>query len=172
MRTYTVTLAVVLRQGRCGINYGNEPGMVERLKTDDGAGASPDQKAEERYTIGELAEDAGVTARAIRFYEARGLLTPLRIGTTRSYSARDRARLHLILRGKNLGFTLEDISEYLALYDADPAQIAQTHLLLNKVEEAISGLEMKRADIERALGDLKDIRSKCVAHLADKKSGG
>ncbi len=142
--------------------------MVERLNADGNAGALPDGKAKERYSIGELSEDVGVTARAIRFYEARGLLTPLRIGTTRSYSARDRARLHLILRGKNLGFTLEDIAEYLALYDADPAQIAQTQLLLTKVEDAISGLQSKQADIERALRDLKDIRSKCVAHLKDK----
>ncbi len=146
--------------------------MVVRLKTDGATVALSDGAGEERYTIGELSEDAGVTARAIRFYEARGLLSPRRIGTTRSYSARDRARLHLILRGKNLGFTLEDIAEYLALYDADPAQIAQTQLLLTKVEEAICGLQTKRADIERALRDLRDIRAKCVDHLKGKTARG
>ena len=69
----------------------------------------------------------------------------------RSYSRRDRARLKLILRGKNLGFTLEEIAQYLKLYDADPAQIAQTQMLLARVEEAIEDLQLKRADLDRTL---------------------
>jgi DNA-binding transcriptional MerR regulator len=71
----------------------------------------------------------------------------------------------LILRGKNLGFSLEDIGEYLALYDTDPTQVKQTKLLLEKVEDHIGDLQRKRADIDRTLRDLKDIRARCVAHL-------
>src|SRR5207244_125075 len=83
----------------------------------------PGHLADRLYTIGELADELNVTTRAIRFYEAKGLIAPARRGVARSYSRRDRARLMLILRGKNLGFTLEEIAQYLMLYDADPAQI-------------------------------------------------
>ena len=124
----------------------------------------------ETFTISELAQEFSITTRTIRFYESRGLIAPQRIGTTRCYSKRDRARLMLILRGRNLGFTVEDVGEYLALYDTDPAQFAQTRLLLGKVETAIADLEKKRDDLTRALGDLNDIRARCQAHL--KKTGG
>jgi DNA-binding transcriptional MerR regulator len=118
-----------------------------------------------RFTIGELADEFGITTRTIRFYEARGLITPERKGANRSYSRRNRARLMLILRGKNLGFTLEDISEYLALYDTDPGQLAQTKLLLGKVENMMEDLNKKRADIDRTLRDLKEIRARCHEYL-------
>lgn len=134
----------------------------------DAFGDSPEN---DHFTIGELADELGVTTRAIRFYEARGLLTPARKGVARAYTKRDRARLLLILRGKNLGFTLEDIKEYLELYDADPGQIAQAALLKAKVEQHIEDLNRKRADIDRTLKELKEIRAQCEAHLARSKSG-
>jgi DNA-binding transcriptional MerR regulator len=117
------------------------------------------------YTIAALAKEFGITTRAIRFYESRGLISPQRVGTTRRYSKRDRARLILILRGRNLGFTVEDVGEYLALYDSDPGQQAQTRLLLDKVTAAINDLETKRHDIERSLTDLNEIRARCAVHL-------
>jgi DNA-binding transcriptional MerR regulator len=119
------------------------------------------------HTIGELAAAHGITTRAIRFYEAKGLISPARKGVARAYGRRDRARLLLIMRGKNLGFSLEDIMEFLALYDADPSQIVQTRLLLQKVEAHIGDLETKRKDLERTLRDLKDIRALCVEYLKD-----
>ena len=126
-----------------------------------GAGEHPDRL----YTIGELADELAVTTRAIRFYEAKGLIAPARRGIARSYTRRDRARLRLILRGKNLGFSLEEIAQYLMLYDADPAQITQTQMLLARVERAIDDLQMKRADLDRTLKELKKIRSQCTEHL-------
>ncbi|MBS0252582.1 MAG: MerR family DNA-binding transcriptional regulator [Proteobacteria bacterium] len=125
------------------------------------------QKASEAttYSISALAKEFGITTRTIRFYESRGLISPQRIGTTRKYSKRDRARLILILRGRNLGFTVEDVCEYLSLYDSDPGQLAQTRLLLDKVTVAIDELETKRRDIERSLADLNEIRARCDAHL-------
>ena len=123
------------------------------------------------YTIGELAGEFNVTTRTIRFYESKGLISPARRGVARSYSRRDRARLKLILRGKNLGFSLEEIAEYLKLYDADPAQMAQTQMLLNGVERAIEDLQLKRADLDRTLKDLRDIRAQCAEHLRRKSSG-
>lgn len=123
------------------------------------------EDAAKLFTIGELAEEFGITTRAIRFYESRGLIRPARRGANRSYSRRDRARLILILRAKNLGFTLEDVAEYLDLYDADPGHVAQTRLLLDKVEAHIQSLQTKRADIDRTLRDLKDIRARCAEFL-------
>lgn len=121
--------------------------------------------SEPTYSIASLAKEFGITTRTIRFYESRGLISPQRVGSTRRYSKRDRARLMLILRGRNLGFSIEDVSQYLSLYDADPGQLAQTRLLLDKVSAAIDGLESKRRDIERSLADLNEIRARCETHL-------
>ena len=106
-----------------------------------------------------------VTTRTLRFYEMRGLIAPGRKGANRVYSRRDRARLQLILRGKNLGFSIEEIGEYLALYDADPAQRRQTEMLLSRLEARIADLEGKRRDLERALKELGAIRDQCLSHL-------
>lgn len=144
------------------------------MKTADTA-IAPDIKsgAEEKeaayFSISDLAREFGVTPRAIRFYESRGLITPERIGTQRRYSRRDRARLMLILRGRNLGFTVEVVGEYLALYDADPNQKQQTQMLLEKVNAAIADLEVKRVNIARALDDLAGIRARCEDHLLKAK---
>lgn len=132
--------------------------------------SSATDESDRLYTIGELAREFDVTTRTIRFYESKGLIAPARRGVARSYSRRDRARLKLILRGKNLGFSLEAIAEYLKLYDADPSQMAQTQMLLSGVERAIEDLQMKRADLDRSLKELKDIRAQCAEHL--KKKGG
>src|ERR1700753_3116958 len=100
------------------------------------------------YTVTELAKDLGMTARAIRFYEDKGLITPLRAGTTRVYSTRDRARMILILRGKRLGFSLSTIKEYLDLYDTDITQHAQLRLLLAGVARRRDQLLAQRRAIE------------------------
>lgn len=132
------------------------------------SGAAPVEE-EVALSIGDLAAEFGITTRTIRFYEARGLMSPLRRGTNRTYTRRDRARLRLILRGKNLGFSLEDISDYLSLYDSDPTQVTQTRLLLDRVETHIADLIKKRADLDRTLADLKDIRAQCRQHLSGHK---
>jgi DNA-binding transcriptional MerR regulator len=130
-----------------------------------GGGSHPRRYAETTYSIGALADELGLTTRAIRFYEARGLISPSRAGAHRSYTRRDRARLMLVVRAKNLGFTLEDVAEYLALYDADPHQEAQTKHLLAKIELTIAELEGKRADLDRTLTELAEIRQRCIDHL-------
>jgi DNA-binding transcriptional MerR regulator len=121
------------------------------------------------YSIGDLANEFGISTRAIRFYEIKGLLAPKRAGTTRVYSRRDRARLILILRGKRLGFSLEEVAEYLNLYDSDPHQLAQTRLLLQKVEAAVTDLEQKQQDIEKTLGELRDIRQLAIRQLKGRR---
>ncbi len=125
--------------------------------------------SERTYSIGNLAQEFNITTRTIRFYESLGLIMPERKGASRIYTVRDRARLVLILRGKNLGFSLDDIAEYIALYDTDPEQVTQTRHLLEKVEATINDLDTKLLDIERTLNDLKDIRERCQAHLKVRK---
>jgi DNA-binding transcriptional MerR regulator len=121
-------------------------------------------------TITELAREAGITARAIRFYESKGLLTPRRAGTTRIYTHRERGRLQLILRGKRLGFSLTDIGEYLDLYDADPTQHDQIVLLLDKVNNRIGELESQKADIDDTLKELSSVRAQALAAMDDESA--
>lgn len=120
------------------------------------------------YTIGDLSREFSVTSRAIRFYESKGLLSPFRKGTTRSYTKRDRAQLILVLRGKNLGFSLDEIKEYLGLYAADTTQVAQLRHLLAKIDDRIELLRRKKSDLERTQSDLKSIRSQVVAALKER----
>jgi DNA-binding transcriptional MerR regulator len=117
------------------------------------------------FSIGDLAGEFGISTRAIRFYEIKRLIAPRRVGANRVYSRRDRARLLLILRGKRLGFSLDEVAEYLNLYDVDPHQLAQTRLLLQKVENAIADLEQKQIDIEKTLAELKEIRQLAIHQL-------
>lgn len=105
------------------------------------------------FTISELAREFQVTPRALRFYEDKGLLSPTRDGLNRVYSARDRARLRLILQGKSVGFSLSDIREILDLYTLEGHR-AQLKLSLKKSREQIRNLEKQREDIEAALETL------------------
>jgi DNA-binding transcriptional MerR regulator len=124
------------------------------------------------YSITELAEDIGVTPRAIRFYEAKGLISPQRAGTTRVYTHRDGARLRLILRGKRLGFSLREIGEWLDLYDVDPAQIEQMRLLLRKTRNRIDTLKRQRDDLDATIAELHEIETQVVDHLKAHDMGG
>ena len=115
-----------------------------------------DAETRDLFSIADLAGEFGISTRAIRFYESKGLLSPERVGATRIFRKRDRARLILILRGKRLGFTLRDISDYLSLYDADRTQ--QVSLLAGKVDERLALLERQRDDLETTIRELREIR--------------
>jgi DNA-binding transcriptional MerR regulator len=122
----------------------------------------PEQENRDLFAIADLAREFGISTRAIRFYEAKGLLSPERVGATRIFRRRDRARLILILRGKRLGFSLRDISDYLSLYDANRSQ--QVHLLTAKVDERLASLERQRDDLETTITELREIKK-----LADER---
>jgi DNA-binding transcriptional MerR regulator len=113
---------------------------------------------EKLYSISELANDLGVTQRAIRFYEDKGLIAPQRAGNARVYTHRERARLILILRGKRLGFSLKDIREFLDLYAADRTGVEQLKLLVVKVQNQIAQLEAQRAALDQTLVELWEIK--------------
>jgi DNA-binding transcriptional MerR regulator len=124
--------------------------------------ASPDGQT---YTIGTLAAEFGVTPRTIRFYEDEGLIAPRRVGTSRIYSHQDRGRLALICRGKRLGFSLAEIKEFLDLYDTDPDQLGQMSFALERARGRIAQLEIQLADVQRTLGELREIEAAMADHL-------
>jgi DNA-binding transcriptional MerR regulator len=106
------------------------------------------------WSIRQLCREFGVTARALRFYEDKGLLFPSRRGQTRVFHARDRARLRLIVEGKQLGFSLGDIREMLDLYDRKDGGAQQLAVSLAKFRTQIETLKQQRQAVESALETL------------------
>lgn len=113
-------------------------------------------KTERTWTISELAREFEVTPRALRFYEDKELLTPRRDGLNRVYSARDRARLTLILRGKRVGFPLAEIKELLDLYDLGDGQRSQMTAAQRKFRARLALMEEQREDVIAAIQSLKE----------------
>jgi len=122
------------------------------------------------FGIAELCAEFGITLRTIRFYEAKGLLSPRRIGGTRVYTRRDRARLALILRSKAIGASLSEIKHYLDLYGAGgEGRVQQMHYVLERTDAAIRDLEARRAHIEATLAELRVINDTVKQALAARK---
>ncbi len=107
------------------------------------------------YSITELCREYQVTPRTLRFYEQKGLLHPGRRGWTRLFTYRDRARLQLILRGKKVGFALEEIKEMLDLYNLRDGQLTQLRIASTKMRERLEALRNQRVELEDAIGDLE-----------------
>ncbi len=120
-------------------------------------------------TIAELAREFGVTTRTIRFYEDRGLITPLREGQRRVYRSRDRVRLRLIMRGKRLGFSLEEIREMIDIYDTDRSEVAQLRLVLDRIAQRRASLVQRQQDIVTMLGELDELKAHCASLLDQKR---
>ncbi len=118
------------------------------------------------YSITELSKEFDVTTRAIRFYEDKGLLKPARNGLTRVYTPRDRVRLKLVLRGKRIGFSLDDVREIMDMYDSSPGEIGQLDYMLDKLAERRARLHRQQKDIDLTLKELHDIEDQCRERLA------
>ncbi|WP_296707238.1 MerR family transcriptional regulator [Rhodoblastus sp.] len=114
----------------------------------------PEYTTAELFTIGELSRIYGVTLRALRFYEQRGLLSPARKGAARFYDSTQKDRLQMILKGKHLGFTLTEISD---LLDAEPGRPKADGFTLDEkmVLSQLRHLEERRADLEQAISELR-----------------
>lgn len=110
----------------------------------------------ETLSIREMCDAFDVTPRTLRFYEAKELLFPIRQGTRRLFTRKDRARLTLILRGKRFGFSLEDIRQLLDMYDREPgqqeAQLIRTYAL---AQQRLAAMEAQRDELNEAIADLK-----------------
>ncbi len=117
------------------------------------------------WTIAQVAEEFGVTHRTVRHYEDLGLITPERRGTTRVYHRRDRTRLGLILRGKRLGFPLEEIRTIIDLYDVPRGRRSQLEYVLAQIDERRDDLEQRRRDLDAALSELTEFERRCRADL-------
>jgi len=121
------------------------------------------------YGITELAREFGITTRTIRHYEEQGLLSPRREGTVRIFSARDRVRLKLALRGKRLGFSLNEIRELFDLYDLARDEKKQLEEFLAKLERRRAILEQQREDIEVMLNEVNFFAGQCRRLLGEKE---
>ena len=121
------------------------------------------------YTISELANEFSVTPRTLRFYESRGILGPDRVGQRRVYSERDRVRLRLALRGRRLGFSVEDCKEIIEMYNPIVGNESdQLEYLLAKISDHRAVLEDKQRDIEATIAAMDEIESLCRAHLEER----
>lgn len=126
-------------------------------------------EADEEYTrIGEMAKAFGVTLRALRFYEDKGLISPKRDGSTRLYTRRDKARLKLILLGRKVGFSLRDVKQILDLYDPNGTNIKQLRLTIDKSEKQLARLQKQRAAIDEAISELSEMMDTVRGLLAER----
>ena len=122
------------------------------------------------YSISELAKEYDVTPRAIRLYEELGLLSPVRDGSKRIYSDRDRVRLRLVLRAKRIGISLAEAKELFDLYDSNQAntpaehdrsgEVKQLQYLLSKLEERLESLRRQRYDVDMSIAEIERVYNK------------
>ncbi|MCG7323724.1 MerR family transcriptional regulator [Arsenicicoccus bolidensis] len=119
----------------------------------------------EEWTIAQVADDFGVTHRTIRHYEDLGLLAPERRGTQRVYRRRDRTRLSLILRGKRLGFPLEEIRTIVNMYDEAQGPTSQLRYVLEQIDDRRTDLERRLADLQESMRELDAFERRCREEL-------
>lgn len=119
------------------------------------------------HTISELAAEFDITTRAIRFYDERGLIRSGRRGGVRIYTPAERVKLMLILRGKRLGFSLEESRDIINMYDPSSENSKQLQFLLDKLREKRGQLERKRKEISSMLKDLNIAEQNCLEAIAE-----
>jgi DNA-binding transcriptional MerR regulator len=124
------------------------------------------QAKERTWTVGELADDLGVTTRTLRHYEDEGLLAPQRVGANRVYTARDRARMRLILRGRRFGMSLAECREIVDMYDgAASSERQQLTTLLRRLDDIAADLRRRQEDLRRTLAEVHDVAGQCRRRL-------
>lgn len=118
------------------------------------------------HSISDLSQEFDITTRTLRFYEEKGLISPQRRGHNRIYSAADKARLKLILRGKRLGLTLEESSDIIAMYDPQTNNKKQLQTLIHKIREKRNHLKQQQKDLALMMLDLSDIEERCLSAMS------
>jgi DNA-binding transcriptional MerR regulator len=121
----------------------------------------------EYYTITELTREFDISTRTLRFYEDEDLIHPVRRGRTRLFRPSDRHLLKQILRGKRLGFSINEIREIVQMYREPPGEIGQLKLMIQRIDEKRDDLRQKRRDLEETLEELDHAEEACVERLAE-----
>jgi DNA-binding transcriptional MerR regulator len=121
----------------------------------------------EYYTITELTREFDVSTRTLRFYEDEGLIQPVRRGRTRLFRPSDRHLIRQILRGKRLGFSINEIREIIQMYREPPGEVGQLKLMIKRIEEKREDLRQKRRDLEDTLSELDQAEESCVERLVE-----
>lgn len=121
----------------------------------------------EYYTITELTREFEVSTRTLRFYEDEGLIQPVRRGRTRLFRPSDRHLIRQIMRGKRLGFSINEIREIIQIYREPPGEVGQLKLLIRRISEKRDDLRQKRRDLEETLAELDHAEESCVERLAE-----
>jgi DNA-binding transcriptional MerR regulator len=122
---------------------------------------------DDTWTITEVAAEYDVTLRTVRHYEDLGLISPERRGTARVFHQRDRVRLALILRGRRLGFSLDEIATIINMYDAEPGEVGQLTYLVDQIAVRRTELEQRRTDIDETIAELDVVERRCRQDLAE-----
>jgi DNA-binding transcriptional MerR regulator len=120
--------------------------------------------------IGDVARQFGVTLRALRFYEDKGLIAPLRDGNARLYSRRDLTRLRLVLLGRQVGFTLREVKQIMDLYDPANGNVRQLRLVVDKSERQLKRLRKQREEIDQSIDALQELLDGVRRMLGDLKA--
>lgn len=121
----------------------------------------------EYYSITELTREFDVSTRTLRFYEDEGLVQPVRRGRTRLFRPSDRHLIRQIMRGKRLGFSINEIREIIQMYREPPGEVGQLKLMIKRIEEKREDLRQKRRDLEETLAELDQAEESCVERLAE-----
>jgi DNA-binding transcriptional MerR regulator len=121
----------------------------------------------EYYTITELTREFDISTRTLRFYEDEDLIHPVRRGRTRLFRPSDRHLLKQILRGKRLGFSINEIREIVQMYREPPGEVGQLKLMIQRIDEKRDDLRQKRRDLEETLEELDHAEEACVERLAE-----
>lgn len=118
-----------------------------------------------RLTFKEMCTEFDVTPRTLRYYEYIELLQPERDGRSRFYRPRDIGRMKLIMRGRKFGFSLEDIRQWLDLYDEDPENRTQMEAWIKLANKQLDELHQRRDQIDQAINELKGLRDQVANNL-------
>ena len=140
--------------------------IADRSQAASQSDPAEEAKDHATYSISDLARHFDLTPRTIRFYEAEGLLSPIRENQRRIYRERDLVRLKLILRGKRLGFTLAEIKKTMELYDSSPDERDQLKFVLETIESHKSELKQKQRDIRNTLDEMDSVAKQVREKLA------
>jgi DNA-binding transcriptional MerR regulator len=119
----------------------------------------------DRLSFKEMCTEFGVTPRTLRYYEYIELLNPDREGRSRFYNGRERARMKLIMRGRKFGFQLEDIRQWLLIYEREGTE-AQMRAWIRLADSQLPELANQRSQLNQAIDELQNLRDSVASEIS------